>query len=341
VTANVGKTICYTGSYTGLDLSSLKPASQTRVVGATGSSVSDQVNITGSSNLVWGGRARSVLINNSSNITIDGATLGGTSAQRQLVTTLQIQGTASNITVEDSDIGWTEDDNNNNGYGIRILATSAENGITIQRNKIHNIAADAIQIGGEPDNVTIDRNEISYVACHEGSGEHSDWMQFVNWGKNLKVTNNYLHHLGYRDASTTPPDSYPSGGWYFHGGNDGGLLVENNLAVDGRNMADVTGLGTGGTELSNATFRRNTLLRMGTSTGGTEMRWNVTSGSGNLVERNAIQDLYVADASSATMRDNATGSSVVIDTAGNCTSAACNPTGQEAIGYRKPSGVGW
>jgi hypothetical protein len=32
---------------------------------------------------------------------------------------------------------------------------------------------------------------------------------------------------------------------------------------------------------------------------------------------------------------------VTLDDQGNCTSANCNPTGQEPIGYRKPSGVAW
>ena len=30
-----------------------------------------------------------------------------------------------------------------------------------------------------------------------------------------------------------------------------------------------------------------------------------------------------------------------LDAAGNCTTAACNPAGQEPIGFRKPAGVHW
>lgn len=339
VGSNSGGTVCYSGTLSSLDLSQLQPSAMTRVVGNAGATVSGAVSFNGSRNLSWGGRARSVSIVDSSSITVDGATLGGTAASRALVTTVQIQGTASNITVEDSDIGWTEDDNNNAGYGIRILATSAESNITIQRNRLHHIAADGIQVGGAPRNLTIDRNEIAYVACHSGSGEHSDWMQFINWGAGLRVTNNYLHHLGYRDENHHPADSYPSGGWYFHGGNPGGL-VENNLALDGRNMPTVTGLGTGGTSMSNLTWRRNTMLRLGTSVGGVALRWMVTSGSGNLVERNVIQVLDATSNSSTTFRSNLTGTQP-LDTDGNCTSAACNPAGQEPIGYRKPTGVTW
>jgi hypothetical protein len=32
---------------------------------------------------------------------------------------------------------------------------------------------------------------------------------------------------------------------------------------------------------------------------------------------------------------------VTLDAQGNCTSSNCNPSGEEPIGYRKPSGVSW
>jgi hypothetical protein len=49
---------------------------------------------------------------------------------------------------------------------------------------------------------------------------------------------------------------------------------------------------------------------------------------------------YGFAASGTTARDNLVGN-YTLDADGNCIQAACNPAGEEPIGYRKPSGVHW
>jgi hypothetical protein len=138
-----------------------------------------------------------------------------------------------------------------------------------------------------------------------------------------------------------------AGSTYIHGGTSNSLIYENNLIEIARGETKVCDLGTGGASHSNLTIRRNTWVDGGQAFNGfPSFRFACTFGSGNLVERNIAVDPdggFTKQGSAATFSNNLWGqpSLVALDTSGNCTSANCNPAGQEAIGYRKPSGVDW
>ena len=209
---------------------------------------------------------------------------------------------------------------------------------------MHDIAADGFQgVGGS--DVLIDRNEIGPVGRNPASSEHSDNIQITYNGPNLRITNNWIHHQGYFEGSV----STNSGSTYIHGGTSNSLLYENNLIEIAEGRTEVCGLGTGGTSRSNITIRRNTWVDGGRAfTDFPGFEWDCDSGSGNTVERNIAVDpdggfAQDGSASAAAFSANLWGqpSLVTLDAQGNCTSANCNPAGQEPIGYRKPSGVAW
>ena len=345
VQVNAGKTICYQGAIAGdLDLSSVRPAAVTTIAPAPGGgSFSGGVNLPGAANITFEGRAAwATMYSGTANVTLQNCTLGGTPTNRLSGEDIvHIQADARDIAIRDCSIGWSSAAVA--GYGIRIVDNGTVDKVTIQRNRIHHIGADGIQVGGTPSNLTIDRNEISYVAVENPDlDQHADLIQLVDYGPNTRITNNYMHHLGYPVEGSNPPKSYPSGGLYIHGGDDGPLLFENNLVVDGRNQAGIGDLGTGGCSVSNFTMRRNTFDRMGTAVGGLDFGVHICSGANNLVERNAIRDFdnhYPGPW--VTVRNNVEDAGVVLNAAGECISTACNPPGQEPIGYRKPAGVGW
>lgn len=165
------------------------------------------------------------------------------------------------MTVRDSEIGWTNADNSGNtGYGIRVHGSSlgSSDRLKIVGNRIHHIAGDGIQGLGNGTDVLIDRNEIGYVGANPGSSEHSDNIQIIDNGPNLKITNNWLHHQGWYDATTSVGNA---GATYIHGGDSDRMTYENNLIEHSRGRVEVCGLGTGGTSRSNITVRRNTVSR--------------------------------------------------------------------------------
>jgi hypothetical protein len=194
--------------------------------------------------------------------------------------------------------------------------------------------------------VLIDRNEIGPVGRNPQSDEHSDNIQITGNDANLRITNNWIHHQGYYEGGVTAN----SGSTYIHGGSTGSLVYENNLIETAQGRTEICGLGTGGEERSNLTIRRNTWVEGGLAFSGFPgFEWDCDAGSGNAVERNIAVDpdggleMTSGSAGAATFSANLWGepSLVALDAAGNCTSANCNPAGEEPIGYRKPSGVGW
>ena len=102
-------------------------------------------------------------------------------------------------------------------------------------------------------------------------------------------------------------------------------------------------MGTGGTSRSNLTIRRNTFYDNGRAFSGFPgFEWDCDTGTGNTITRNIAVDpdggFAQAGQASAVVPPNLFGqlSLVTLDGDGNCTSANCNPAGQEPIGYRKP-----
>jgi len=250
---------------------------------------------------------------------------------------------SNDVAIEGNDIGWTvADDSGNTGYGCRCYG--ATNNLRFVGNRVHDIAADGFQ-GSNGANVLIDRNEIGPVGANPGSTSHSDNIQIVSNGPNLRITNNWIHHQGYYEGSPVAN----AGSTYIHGGTSNSVLYENNLIQVARGRTEICGLGTGGTSRSNITVRRNTWVDGGqTFNNFPGFAWECDSGSGNAVERNIAVDAdggfaLTGSSGSATFAQNLWGqtSLVTLDAAGNCTSANCNPAGAEPIGYRKPSGVDW
>jgi hypothetical protein len=342
-----GRNVCVTANVGNVNLAGLT-GSTVRYVGTTGGGQMGLVDLSNSSRITLRARFRSTTLRSSSFITIEQSVIGGTSSSRVLDQLIYIPCCSDDVTVRDSDIGWTNaDSSGNTGYGFRVHGGSGccSDRLRIERNRIHDIAADGIQGLGTGADVLIDRNEIGPVGANPGSSEHSDNIQIIDNGPNLRITNNWIHHQGYYNGQTTGN----AGATYIHGGSTNSLLYENNLVQANRGRVEICGLGTGGTSRSNITIRRNTFSDGGQAFSGFPgFEWDCDSGSGNRVERNIAVDpdggfAQNGSASAATFSTNLFGQSslVTLDAAGNCNSGACNPAGQEPIGYRKPSGVYW
>jgi hypothetical protein len=334
-----GRNVCVTASVGNVNLSSLESGS-VRHVGTTGAGSMGLVTVSRSSNIVLRARFRATEIRNSRAITIDNSIIGGTAAQRVLDQLVFIPENSDDVTVRDSDIGWTSaDDSGNSGYGLRAYGPSDR--LRIERNRFHHLGGDGIQLATSGADTVIDRNEFAYIAPPRNSSEHADDIQVVGHGPNLRITNNYLHHNGWLQAGG--PTSGGSGP-YIHAGDNDALLFENNLVRDEANFMQVGNLGTGGTVKSNLVFRRNTFYNNGTAfNGGADLYWRLSGGSNNLYERNLVIAAFWNEfgfGSHTTARNNLQGN-FALDGRGNCTVAACNPGGQEPIGYRRPGGVHW
>jgi hypothetical protein len=281
--------------------------------------------------------------------TIEGSVIGGTSTSRTTNTLVDVN-VSPDVTIRGNELAWTATTSSDgtSGYGIRSPGNSLgyNHRLKIEGNYIHHIAADGIQGFGNSQSVVIDRNQIDYAGKDPGSSEHSDGIQAIDHGPNMRITNNWIHHEGYFDAGQATGSS---GTMYVHGGDSDALLIENNLFSDSRGRVEICGLGTGGTSISNITIRRNTFSNLGLQYSSFQgFEWDCDAGSGNAVERNIAVDpdggfSQGGSAGAATFSANLWGqpSLVTLDAGGNCTSANCNPAGQEPIGYRKPSGVGW
>jgi hypothetical protein len=315
-----------------------------RHIGTTGAGAIGAIQLNGVSRLTLQARFRSITVRRSSSITITQSIVGGTSNARVDDQLIFLPDGADDVSIRDSDIGWTTADNSGNtGYGLRVYEDADR--LRVERNRFHHIAADGIQLGMHGANAVIDRNEFAYIAPPRDSNEHADDIQVVTNGPNLRITNNYLHHNGVFDAGG--PRTGGSGP-YIHAGNANPIVFENNLVRDEMNFMQVGNLGTGGCNRSNLRFRRNTFFRNGLlwPGGGTpDLHWRLCGGSNNVYERNVVNNRFGNEygfaASGTAVNANLHGSGYAIDGAGNCTSAACNPRGAEPIGFRKPSGVHW
>jgi hypothetical protein len=337
-----GKDACVTAAIGDVNFTNM--GNRSGVVVSTEGGSMDQLEISGTTDLtIDSARFRSVTIRGGHRTVIEDSTIGGTQANRVYDQLIFMPDESNNVVIRNNDIGWTKaDSSGNTGYGCRCYG--ATNGLQFVGNKVHDIAADGFQ-GTNGANVLIDRNEIGPVGANSDSDEHSDNIQIVGNGPNLRITNNWIHHQGYYEGGITNN----AGSTYIHGGTTNSVLYENNLIQSARGRTEICGLGTGGTSRSNIMIRRNTWIDGGqqfTSFPGFE--WDCDSGSGNLVERNIAVDPdggFAQDGSSAAAVFSANlwgqSSLVSFDSAGNCTSSSCNPAGQEPIGYRKPSGVNW
>ncbi|HWM62709.1 MAG TPA: hypothetical protein VNP96_01815 [Solirubrobacterales bacterium] len=289
-------------------------------------------------------RFRSVELREAHRTRLLGNTIGGSGpSDRESDQLIFMPSESNDVAIEHNDIGWTEaDDSGNTGYGCRCYGET--NNLRFVANRVHDIAADGFQ-GSNGSNVLIDRNEIGPVGATPGSDSHSDNIQIVGNGPNLRITNNWIHHQGYYEGTVVGN----AGSTYIHGGTSNSVLYENNLIQIARGRTEICGLGTGGTSRSNITVRRNTWVEGGqTFNNFPGFAWECDSGTGNAVERNVAVDpdggfALTGSSGSATFSDNIWGepTAVTLDADGNCTSAECNPAGQEPIGYRKPSGVHW
>ena len=93
--------------------------------------------------------------------------------------------------------GRPPDSSGNTGYGIR--AYRDHDRLRIERNYIHHIGGDGIQLAIDGDDGLVDRSEIACVAPPPSSNERSDDIQIVGGSPNLRITNSYLHHNGWLD----------------------------------------------------------------------------------------------------------------------------------------------
>jgi hypothetical protein len=336
--------VCVTANVGNVNLTGLT-SSTVRYVGTTGGGQMGLVDLSNSSRITLRARFRSTTLRSSNLITIEQSVIGGTSSSRVLDQLIYIPCCSDDVTVRDSDIGWTNaDSSGNTGYGFRVHGGSGccSDRLRIERNKIHDIAADGIQGLGTGTDVLIDRNEIGPVGANPGSNEHSDNIQIIDNGPNLRITNNWIHHQGYYNGNVTGN----AGSTYIHGGSTGSLRYLIQVA---RGRTEICGLGTGGTSRSNITIRRNTWVDGGQAYSGFPgFEWDCDSGTGNTIERNIAVDpdggfAQAGSLSGVNFNNNLFGqpSLVTFDAQGNATSSIANPSGQDAIGYRKPSGVHW
>lgn len=344
-----GNNVCVVADVGNVDLEGL--GTRAVVISTNGGSMG-QIDLNGTRNLtVRSARFRSADLWEADGTTIEGSTIGGTASSRTSSTLINVS-VSTDVTIRNNEMAWTlAGSGGNSGYGIRSPGNSLgfNHRLRIEGNRIHHIAADGIQGFGNSQDVVVDRNEIAYISKEPSSSEHSDGIQVIDHGPNMRITNNWIHHEGFHDVGQSTGSS---GTMYVHGGDNDTLLIENNLFSSSRGRVEICGLGTGGTSKSNLTIRRNTFLELGeqyNSFPGFE--WDCDSGSNNTIERNIAQDPDGGFANSGSLaaasflenlwRDGDTASALTFDAAGNCTSAACNPAGQEAIGFRKPSGVDW
>jgi hypothetical protein len=338
-----GNSVCVKAQIGDVDLKDLGSLEGVTISSEGGGSLG-AVTVEETSNLtIRGARLRSIEIRRANGTRVISSVIGGTRSNRVLDQLVFMPETNRDVVIESNDIGWTRADNSGNtGYGCRCYGTLDR--LRFVGNRVHDIAADAFQgVGGE--DVLIDRNEIGPVGASPGSSEHSDNIQITGNGPNLRITNNWIHHQGYYEGAIAAN----SGSTYIHGGETAPLTYANNLVETNQGRTEICGLGTGGTSRSNITIRRNTWVEGGLAFSGFPgFEWDCDSGSGNRIERNIAVDAdggFAQDGSAgaATFSANLWGqpSLVSLDGAGNCTSANCNPAGQEPIGYRKPSGVGW
>ena len=120
-------------------------SSSDRYVGTSPAGSMGAVQLAGSSRITLRARFRSASIGNSNLITIEQSRLGGTEAGRTLDNLIHVSSTSHDVTIRDSELAWTTADNSGNtGYGIRAFHGDR---MRIERNYLHHIGADAMQLG--------------------------------------------------------------------------------------------------------------------------------------------------------------------------------------------------
>jgi hypothetical protein len=340
---DAGNGVCVTAPIGDVELEGLGSLANV-TISSEGDGRIGAITVEESSNLtIQGARLRSIVIRRANGTRVVSSVIGGSQGNRVSDQLIFMPEASSDVVIESSEIGWTRaDDSGNTGYGCRCYGTL--NRLRFVGNRVHDVAADGFQgVGGS--DVLIDRNEIGPVGANPGSSEHSDNIQITGNGPNLRITGNWIHHQGYFGGAVASN----SGSTYIHGGSSAPLIYANNLIETNQGRTEVCGLGTGGDSRSNIAIRRNTWVDGGRAFSGFPgFEWDCDSGSGNAIERNVAVDpdggfALGGSLSAASFSANLWGqpSLVTLDPAGNCTSANCNPAGQEPIGYRKPAGVSW
>lgn len=350
VQGNPGTTVCVQGAVGDVDLSRVRPSAAVTIAPATGGGSLGELNMKSTANVqVLGLRFESVLIIGDSsapaqNLAFRLCVAGGTGpdARADVFALFNVREHVNGLTVENCDLGWTTSvgASGDKGFGFRLVNGQAGpiRNVTLRANRLHNLACDALQLSG-PENLTFDRNEISYVAS-DGVDLHADSIQVLDVGPGARFTNNYIHHTGF-----LAPGQIPAGGaagqWIWHNYSDTGGLVENNLMVQNRNYTPAWG---GSPAI---TMRRNTIVDNGLAFGGGgDMQWGPEAGGGRSAEANII-------GASGTLSNVSRSGNVFIDQNGSGSDirwgvrfdANWNPTNLPAshagAGYRKPSGVPW
>jgi hypothetical protein len=338
-----GNDACVTGPVGNVRIEGLGDRSGVTIGSRDVNGLIDGLTVKNSSSLtIQGARLHSIEIRNADATTVRSSLIGGTQSERIEDQLIFMPEASSDVTIESNDIGWTiADSSGNTGYGCRCYGDLDR--LRFVGNRVHDLAADGFQGVGGTD-VLIDRNEIGPVGANPGSSEHSDNIQITGNDANLRITNNWIHHQGYYEGGV----ANNAGSTYIHGGSDGGLVYENNLIETAQGRTEICGLGTGGSARSNITIRRNTWVDGGKAFNGFPgFEWDCDSGSNDTITRNIAVDPDGGFASdgfkAAIVAPNLFGqpSLVTLNSAGNCTSANCNPTGQDPIGYRKPANVHW
>lgn len=343
-----GNDACVTANITEeVDLEDLT-SSKERSVGTTGSGRMDHITARGSSRITLNARFTSIRADEADRLTIDNSVIGGTPAARSPRQLIFMPNGSTSFRLTNSECAWTviAEPGGNDGYCVRVY--DADNA-KIARNWIHDIAADAIQIGGGA-NIVIDRNDIGPVGATPGDhDEHSDLIQITGQGGGMVISNNRLRRQGYYDA--TGEGNYVktgnSGFIYLHGGN-ARIDVVNNLIESGLGRTEVCNFGSSGTEANDIRFIRNTFRDTASNSALSGFEWDCDSGSGNVISRNIAVDPdrgfdMAGTRATVTLDRNLFGLPrlVKFDRNGNCVSRNCNPRGQPPIGYRKPKGVHW
>lgn len=384
-----GVSVCITASVGDVDLQSLSGLTSQVYVGTASGVSLGQVDIHNSHHITLDVRARSVDMSVGQWLAIDNSVLGGTGpllAQRTRDQLVKLTGTCSDCSITRTEMAWTfgdckpgtcddpitanwpSDNDANTAYACRCTGTLDRFRFT--GNWVHDVASDGIQgVGGV--NVRIEYNEIGPVGdnptlpngAHTGYGsidntQHSDILQVLGNGPNLLVANNWFHGQGYynygdgSDPGSPGPGIQPvgnAGASYFHGGITDSLVYRNNLVEASRGRTEVGGLGTGGNERSNMTFKQNTFYDLGQALNNFPgFEWQVDPGSGNVITGNIFVDpdngfVDTGNPTTFVFSGNLVGllSLVTLDSDGNCTSSNCNPVGKPPIGYRKPAGAWW
>ncbi|HEU4906627.1 MAG TPA: Ig-like domain-containing protein, partial [Solirubrobacterales bacterium] len=246
-----GEDVCVTAAVGDVNLSDL--GARPVVISTAPEGSIDDIDLASTTDLtISRARFRTTTLRNSHRTRLLENTIGGTPAERVLDQLIFMPTDNDDVAIEGNDLGWTIADNGgNSGYGCRCYGDLDR--LRFAGNKLHDLAADGFQGVGGVD-VTIDRNEIGPVGRNPGSNEHTDNIQITGNEANLRITNNWIHHQGYYEGEVTAN----AGSTYIHGGSTGSLRFENNLIETAQGRTEICGLGTGGSERSNLTVRRNT-----------------------------------------------------------------------------------